>query len=112
MNKQQVRYLLTILKGEYENSYKDFETIASTWDAMFKNDDYKYIAKAVYRYIETNATGFKPQIGQLKALAKEIKREDYDKRMREQELLPAPKTNAIPMPEELKEKFEKLFTFD
>lgn len=63
----------------YRNYFKgdnlDFTVLV--WADALVDDEAKYIMRAAKDYIKTDASGFPPSIGQLRAIAKEIKRKDY-----------------------------------
>lgn len=78
------------------------------WSEMLSEDDPTYIAKAVKQYIKTDATGYPPSIGQIRVIAKDIRTGELRERQIRLSKLPEP--GGVPMPEELKERMEGLFT--
>jgi hypothetical protein len=78
------------------------------WSEMLSDDEPAYIAKAVKEYIKTDATGYPPSIGQIRAIAKDIRAAE----LREQQIRVSklPEPDGVPMPQELKERMEGLFT--
>ena len=63
----------------YRNYFKgdnlDFTVLV--WADALVDDEAKYIIRAAKDYIKTDASGFPPSIGQVRAIAKELKRKEY-----------------------------------
>jgi len=76
---------------------------------MLSDDDSVYIAKAVKEFIKTDSKGFPPAIGQIRTLAADIRRAEWEKRQREIDALSEPEIKREPMPEEIREKLSVLF---
>jgi hypothetical protein len=76
---------------------------------MLDGDDMTYIAKAVKEFVKTDTKGFAPTIGQIRTIAAEIRKEEWDKRQRENFQLPEPEIERIPMPDDIRQKLEGLF---
>jgi hypothetical protein len=72
----------------------------------FKDWDFHYIEKATLHFIQNDSKGFPPVPGQLIALAQDIKAAEIRKRQIEASKLPEPP--GIPMPDELREKFNAM----
>jgi len=70
--------------------------------------DQELIHKAWLKYAESD-NEFPPNPGQLISLAKEIRREEWDKRQREISQLPEPKTERVPCPPEIMAEMKSLF---
>lgn len=98
---------MKIIKGYYPAYYRDRETIndaVTLWSSVMEDEDFDLIQKGLKRFIKNDTKGFPPVPGQIITLAKEIRKEEFEKRRREQDQLPEPAINAVPMPEELRQK--------
>lgn len=103
---------MSAIKVAFPSYYKnqtEIEDAINLWAEMLSEDDPVNIAKAVKQFIKTDEKGFPPSIGQIRTLAKEIRQMEYDERKRQQDLLPEPKVERVPMPDEIREKIEGLF---
>lgn len=99
------------IKAAYPSYYKnqgEIDDAVNIWAEMLAQDESINIAKAVKEYIKTNTSGFPPSIGQIRGLAKEINRKEWGQRQREIDVLPAPPIKAVPMPDDIREKMNKL----
>ena len=96
------------LRAEYQNFCKETEADDKIiiWSRALANDDPVFILKAVDQFIANNESGFAPSVGQIRTLAKEIRKKEWDQRQREIDLLPEPETKGVPMPEEIRIKLE------
>lgn len=100
---------MAIIKTAYPEYYRNQSDIADAitlWAEMFSNDDALLIARATKQFIKTDSKGFPPKIGQISTIAAEIRRMDWDRKQREQALLPTPEVKAVPMPDEIRQKIE------
>ena len=70
--------------------------------------DQKLIHKAWLQYAKSG-NEFPPNPGQLIALAKEIRHEEYESKKRGSDLLPEPKGEYIPMPDDVRKKIDAIF---
>lgn len=64
--------IFAVLKANYSNFFKtitriDAEAQVNLWTEMFADDDYTVVGAAVKSYIATNAEGYPPNVGQIKA---------------------------------------------
>lgn len=103
---------MSAIKVAYPSYYKnqtEIDDATNLWTEMLSEDDSIYIAKAVKKFIKTDTKGFPPAIGQIRTLAAEIRREEWDKHQREVDALPEPETEKIPMPDDIREKMRNLF---
>lgn len=72
MNREETLKILAVLKGAYPAFYRgmgreDAESIAALWQEMFAADDYQIVAAAVKALISSDAKGYPPHIGAVKA---------------------------------------------
>lgn len=103
---------MTAIRAAYLNYYRnqaEIDDAINLWSEMLADDRPSDIAKAVKEYIKTDASGFPPTIGQIRTKAKDIRIQELDRRKREQDKLLEPEINAVPMPEELRQKLEDYF---
>ena len=75
---------------------------------LFEDQDYGLIEKATIRYMKSGEK-FAPLPGQLITLAAEIRKAEWEERKRQADLLPEPKTEVVPCPEDIKRKMKDLF---
>ena len=97
---------MKIIKSIYRGYYKieqDVKDAINVMAVVFRNWEFRYIEQATLQFIETDSKGFPPVPGQLIGIAKDLKAAELRRRQIEQNKLPEP--NGIPMPEELKTKF-------
>jgi hypothetical protein len=97
------------IKAAFPNFYKnqtEVDDAIMLWSEMLSDDDAEFIAKAVKHFIKNDSSGFPPSIGQIRTLAAEIRRTEWEKLQRERDLLSEPKAKGIPMPEEIRIKLE------
>lgn len=71
MEKEQVRKLLTILRTNYPQTFKGWDSeqqqlYMEIWHNGLKNDDYKLALKAIETFIYGEPREFAPNIGQVK----------------------------------------------
>lgn len=78
-------------------------------EKIFIDWEYQPIENALVRFMQNDSKGFAPVPGQLITLATEMRRAAWDKRQRELDALPEPKSEPIPMPDDIREKLEGLF---
>jgi hypothetical protein len=103
---------MSAIKVAYPSYYKnqtEIDDAINLWAEMLSDDDPAYIAKAVKQFIKTDSKGFPPAIGQIRTIAAEIRKEEWDKRQRENFQLPEPEIERIPMPDDIREKMQSLF---
>lgn len=101
---------MTVIRAAYPNYYKgqaEIEDAINVWSEMLIEDDTVFTAKAVKEFIKNDRSGFPPSIGQIRGIAKDIKKMEWEARQRETDQLPAPKIERVEMPEELKNKLSK-----
>lgn len=111
MNKRDVMAIMMIIKTAYPNYYKNQSEISDAvnlWAEMLVDDESQLIAKTVKEFIKNDASGFPPTIGQIRWMAKDIHRKEWEQRKREQDLLPEPETERAEMPDEIREKLRKI----
>lgn len=100
---------MTAIRAAYPNYYKsqaEINDAINVWAEMLSEDDPQFTAKAVKEFIKNDTSGFPPSIGQIRGLAKEIRKSEWEARKREQDQLPEPEVNAAPMPDDLKRKLQ------
>ena len=95
MNRKEISYLMAIIKTAYPHYYQktsDIEDALALWGEMFMGDEPLLISKAVKSFIKEDTQGFPPSIGQIKDIAKGIKRREAEdtKMMEQQKRLSAP----------------------
>lgn len=103
---------MKIIRGYYPAYYRDKETISDAvtlWSKVMEDEDFALIQKGLERFIKNDTKGFPPVPGQIITLAKEIRKEEFEKRRREQDQLPEPGIERIEMPEELRRKLQEIF---
>ena len=106
---------MKVIRGFYPMYYRNDDTIqeaVALWAKILENEDFNYIQKGLYKFVKTDSKGFPPVPGQIITLSSEIRREEWWKRKREQDLLPEPKTERAEMPAEIREKLKNLFTWE
>lgn len=97
------------IRAAYPNYYKnqtEIDDAINLWSEMLIEDDAVFIAKATKEYIKNNSSGFPPTIGQIRTLAKEIRKREWEAKQRENDLLPAPEPNRELMPEHMRQKYQ------
>ena len=102
---------MTAIRAAYPNYYKnqaEVDDAINLWSEMLSEDKAEYIAKAVKDFIKTDSTGFPPTIGQIRSRARDIHIAELEQEKRERDLLPEPDMKGIPMPDELREKFNAM----
>ena len=112
MKETEVTAVMSAIKVAYPSYYKNQKEIddaITLWAEMLEDDEPGYIAKAVKQFIKTDAKGFPPSIGQIRTIAAEVRRAEWDERQRQTDLLPEPEIEKVPMPDEIREKMMKLF---
>jgi DNA-directed RNA polymerase specialized sigma24 family protein len=110
MSKTELMALMKIISRNYRNYYKDEQEIREAATVMYKvlePWDFQLIEKALLKFMES-ASAFPPNAGQLISLAKEIRREEWEKRQREINQLPEPE-KKVPCPPGTWEKIQNLF---
>lgn len=111
MNKTEVTAIMSAIKVAYPSYYKnqaEIDDAINLWAEMLSEDDPAYIAKAAKQFIKVDAKGFPPSIGQIRTLAAEIRKSEYEERKRQQDALPEPKIERCPCPPEILEKMQAL----
>jgi hypothetical protein len=102
---------MKIVSANYQNYFKTQDQVNQAgivMTRMFEQWDYNLIEKAVYKYMESG-TAFPPNPGQLIALAKEIRRTEWEEQKRRTDLLPEPELKREPCPPEIMAKMKNLF---
>jgi hypothetical protein len=97
------------IKAAFPNFYKnqtEVDDAIALWSEMLADDASEFIAKAVKHFIKNDTSGFPPSIGQIRTLAAEIRRSEWEKQQREIDMLPAPVIKGVPMPDEIRVKLE------
>lgn len=100
---------MKIIKGYYPAYYRDREAINDAvilWAKVMEDEEFLLIQKGLERFIKSDTKGFPPVPGQIITLAAEIRRAEWEEKQREISQLPEPEVNAVPMPEELREKLQ------
>ena len=95
----------------YRNEDAVKEAVA-LWSNIMADENFDYIKKGLYKFVKSDSKGFPPVPGQIITIAAEIKKQEYERRKREQDLLPEPKTERAEMPAEIREKLKNLFTWE
>lgn len=102
---------MTAIRAAYPNYYRnqgEIDDAINLWSEMLIDDKKENIAIAVKDYIKTDASGFPPTIGQIRSRAKDLRIAELERQKRERDLLPEPDMKGIPMPDELREKFNAM----
>jgi hypothetical protein len=103
---------MSAIKVAYPSYYKDqaeIEDAINLWTEMLAEDDARLIAKAVKQFIKTDSKGFPPSIGQIRTLAAEIRKKEWEAEQRELDALPEPEIKREPCPPDIMEKMKNLF---
>ena len=110
MNKVETIALMKIIKGYYPAYYQrgEAEEAVILWAKVLENEDFLWIQKGLERFVSTDRKGFPPVPGQIITIAEDMRQEESDRRKRERDLLPEPGLKGIPMPDELREKFNAM----
>lgn len=71
MTREETAKILSVIRVAYPRAYahlseEDISTMINLWHRHFENDDYALVAAATTAYIDSNTTGFEPNIGQIK----------------------------------------------
>ena len=82
----------------------DLNEAVTLWHKALNDEDFNYIQKGLLQYVKNDAKGFPPSVGQVITLASEIRRAEWDEMKRQQDLLPEPEIEKIPMPNDIREK--------
>ena len=101
---------MKLIQSQYRAYYREDNELLfalSVMERLFAEWEYPLIEKALFRFMTNDHKGFPPVPGQLITLAKEIRREEWDKQQRDLDRLPEPKTERAEMPEEIREKMNK-----
>ena len=89
MNRKEMLYLMAIMRTAYPEYYRqqnDIEDTVNLWLEMLEGDDPIIISKAVKEFIKNDDKGFPPKIGQIREMAKSIRRQEIqDEKMRDQQ---------------------------
>jgi hypothetical protein len=111
MTKQEVIALMAIVRTGYPEYYRtqsDVSDAVTLWADILADQNAVLIGKALRQFMAMDEKGYPPKVGQLIALAKEIRTAE----LREQELarsrLPEPEPERVQMPVELREKFDAM----
>jgi hypothetical protein len=108
----EVTAIMSAIKVAYPSYYKnqtEIDDAINLWAEMLSEDDMTLIAKSVKQYIKTDSSGFPPSIGQIRTLAAEIRRAEWEHKQREIQSLPEPEIKREPMPDEIRDKLKNLF---
>jgi hypothetical protein len=111
MSKTEVIAIMTAIRAAYPNYYKNQAEVndaINLWAEMLQDDKADHIAKSVKDFIKNDSSGFPPTIGQIRSRARDIHIAELERRKRERDLLPEPDLKGIPMPDELREKFNAM----
>ena len=90
---------MTAIRAAYPNYYRsqaEIDDAINVWAEMLSEDDPQFTAKGVKEYIKNDTSGFPPSIGQIRGLAKGIRKSEWDARKREQDQLPEPGLSVEP----------------
>lgn len=101
--------LMAVIRTAYPEYYRDqdyLEEATRLWHEMLNEEDAETIGKAVKEFIKSDKKGYPPKIGQIVSIAREMRLSEW--RNKKYDELPEP-TIAAPMPEELRQKMERLF---
>ena len=112
MNKMEVTAIMSAIKVAYPSYYRnqtEIDDATNLWAEMLDEDDAAHIAQAVKQFIKTDTGGFPPSIGQIRTLAAEIRRMEWEEKQRKTQSLPEPDAKGVGMPEEIREKIKDLF---
>lgn len=88
MNVNETLKILSVLKANYPNFYKnmskiDAEAQVNLWSEMFEDTPYELVGAAVKSYIASDVDGYPPNIGKIKEHIKSLTQSDNE--MTEQE---------------------------
>lgn len=100
-----------IIRAEYQNFCKEAEIDDKIiiWSNALADDDPNLIKKAAIEFVANNQSGFAPNVGRIRGLAKEIRKKEWEERKRQQDLLPEPEIKGVPMPDDIRQKLDKIF---
>jgi hypothetical protein len=101
---------MKIIQSQYGGPSKSDDQTRFTlavMERLFAEWDYSWIEKALFEFMQTDSK-FPPNAGQLITLAKEMRRAEWDRKQREQDLLPEPEAECIPMPDDIREELERM----
>lgn len=78
MTREETLAIMSVLKAAYSSFYKDMkrdeaEGIVNLWASMFADDPAAVVAAAVKAHIATDAKGFPPSIGAIKAAVVKVR---------------------------------------
>lgn len=96
---------MTTIKTAYPNYYHnntEIDDAINLWGRHLKDDDFKLTALAIDQYIADDTNGFPPAIGQIKDIARGLKR----KQREEMEMVEQQKRLVEPKREPTKEDME------
>ncbi len=101
---------MAIIKTAYPHYYQktsDIEDALSLWGEMFIEDDPVLISKAVKGFIRDDTAGFPPAIGQIKEIAKGLRRKQREEleMAEQQKRLAEPAKERTPEDEAKREEF-------
>ena len=112
MNQTDTAKIMKLIQSQYRGYCKDAEEARfslAVMNKLFADWEYAQIEKALFRFMQNDSKGFPPVPGQLVTLATEIRKEEYEAKKREQDLLSEPKGERCPMPDEIRQKLDGLF---
>ena len=89
---------------EYYRNQSDIDDAVILWGEMMMYD-FSVTLKAVKKFIQTDAKGFPPKIGQINAIAKDVLLAE----IREKEIEPQLEAPRSEMPEWMREKIDEIF---
>ena len=110
MNQTETAKIMKLIQSQYRNYCKEQDEVKfalSVMNKLFEPYQYQLIEKALIKFMQNDAKGFPPVPGQLITLANEIRKSEWEQKQREMQQLPEPKVNAVPMPDEIREKLEQ-----
>lgn len=81
MTREETIKVLAVLKAAYPAFYRGMKAdelngIVNLWASQFEGDDYKTVGAAVQAHIATDAKGYPPHIGAIKAAIRKITQPD------------------------------------
>ena len=100
---------MKIIKGYYPAYYRDNDAIqdaVTLWASVLEDEDFNAVQKGLKDFVKTDTKGFPPAPGQVITRAREIRKMEWEARKREQDQLPEPTTETMPMPDDLKRKLQ------
>ncbi len=101
---------MTTIKTAYPNYYHkntEIEDAINLWSRHLADDDFKLTAMALDKYIADDSAGFPPAIGQIKEIAKGLRRKQREEleMAEQQKRLAEPAKERTPEDEAKREEF-------